>query len=149
MKWDPILDCGEEPIDRLLPLLDGVRESGKDRWVARCPAHDDQKPSFSIRELPDGTLLIHCFAGCSAEEVLTALGLEFQDLYPGGAMAHFRRQRKPWSVREVIAALEFELMVAFIVLADVAAGRPVDRERAKEGTFRIARFLEELRNAGR
>src|SRR5580765_7266512 len=60
----------------LLSKLDGVRSRGPDAWLARCPAHDDRRPSLSIRELPDGRLLVHDFAGCSVEDVLTALGLD-------------------------------------------------------------------------
>lgn len=47
------------------------------RWtpaggLCLCPAHDDRTPSLSIR--PGRTrLLLHCFAGCSAEDVLRAL----------------------------------------------------------------------------
>lgn len=47
------------------------------RWTApggmcRCPAHEDRSPSLSVR--PGRTrLLLHCFAGCSAREVLSAL----------------------------------------------------------------------------
>lgn len=50
------------------------------RWTAngglcRCPAHEDRTPSLSVR--PGRTrLLLHCFAGCSAEEVLRALDRE-------------------------------------------------------------------------
>lgn len=42
-------------------------------WVARCPAHDDRKPSLSIGEGRDGTVLIHCHAGCDQQRVLRAL----------------------------------------------------------------------------
>lgn len=47
------------------------------RWNAngglcRCPAHDDRTPSLSVR--PGRTrLLLHCFAGCTVEEILCAL----------------------------------------------------------------------------
>ncbi|MEM7687433.1 MAG: toprim domain-containing protein [Pseudomonadota bacterium] len=37
--------------------------------LCRCPAHEDCKPSLSIRQGHKG-LLVHCFAGCSPEEVL-------------------------------------------------------------------------------
>jgi putative DNA primase/helicase len=41
-------------------------------WMARCPAHDDRNPSFSIRQADD-RVLVHCFAGCSQEALLAAL----------------------------------------------------------------------------
>ncbi len=45
----------------------------EDRGLAHCPAHDDQNPSLSVRELPGGKVLVHCFAGCSQEAVIAAL----------------------------------------------------------------------------
>jgi putative DNA primase/helicase len=41
-------------------------------FLVRCPAHDDRNPSLSLR---DGKrrLLVCCFAGCEARDVLAAL----------------------------------------------------------------------------
>uniref|UniRef100_A0A7V4WMA6 Zinc finger CHC2-type domain-containing protein n=1 Tax=Candidatus Caldatribacterium saccharofermentans TaxID=1454753 RepID=A0A7V4WMA6_9BACT len=71
--------------ERLLQLLNGVRQVGPGKWVARCPAHDDRRPSLSIAEGKDGRILLHCFAGCRTADVLQALGLTFRDLFPEGA----------------------------------------------------------------
>jgi len=50
----------------------------KGKWhgsygIARCPAHDDRKPSLSISDGQDGKLLVHCHAGCEGGDVLNAL----------------------------------------------------------------------------
>lgn len=37
--------------------------------MCRCPAHADSKPSLSLRQGHDG-ILVHCFAGCAADDVL-------------------------------------------------------------------------------
>lgn len=42
-------------------------------WMAPCPAHDDRKPSLSIREADGGKVLIRCHAGCDQERVIAAL----------------------------------------------------------------------------
>lgn len=42
-------------------------------WMARCPAHDDRKPSLSIREAADGKVLVRCHAGCEQRDVIDAL----------------------------------------------------------------------------
>jgi hypothetical protein len=68
--------------DRLLARLEKVRSVGAGKWKACCPAHEDRDPSLAIREADDGRLLIYCFAGCSAAEVLAAVGLSLGDLYP-------------------------------------------------------------------
>jgi hypothetical protein len=62
--------------------LDKSRTVGKDRWIACCPAHDDRSPSLSIRQLEDGRVLLHCFAGCSAQDVVESVGLRMTDLFP-------------------------------------------------------------------
>src|SRR5437870_464140 len=51
-----------------------------DTWKVRCPAHDDQTPSLSITATDD-KILVHCFAGCSVESVVAALGLRVSDLF--------------------------------------------------------------------
>ncbi len=55
--------------ETFLSHLDKVRQTGPGRWIACCPAHDDKHPSFNIRELDDGRVLINCKAGCSTEEI--------------------------------------------------------------------------------
>jgi putative DNA primase/helicase len=44
-------------------------------YVACCPAHDDRKPSLSIRLGHDGRILVHCHAGCEQSQVISALEL--------------------------------------------------------------------------
>ncbi len=51
-------------------------------WMAKCPAHDDRTPSLSVAKGKDGQLLLHCFAGCSLAEVLDAIGVKIEDLFP-------------------------------------------------------------------
>src|SRR5262245_44728418 len=67
-------------IDRLLNRLAQVRQIGNDRWIARCPAHDDRKPSFSLKQTKDRVLL-KCWAGCATHAVVAAVGLTLADLY--------------------------------------------------------------------
>lgn len=40
--------------------------------MCRCPAHDDRRPSLSVRP-GERRLLFHCFAGCETGEVIRAL----------------------------------------------------------------------------
>ena len=42
-------------------------------WLCLCPAHDDHKPSLSLSLSEEGTLLAHCYAGCSFASVMSAL----------------------------------------------------------------------------
>lgn len=69
-------------LERLLGSLQGVRATGSG-WSARCPAHADGHNSLSIAAGDDGRVLLRCFAGCTAESVVDALGLRLADLFPG------------------------------------------------------------------
>ena len=50
----------------------GGRKAGSG-WMARCPAHDDHSPSFSIRDGGDGRVLVRCHAGCDQKQVIATL----------------------------------------------------------------------------
>ena len=69
------------PTERVIALLEEVSQTGTDRWMALCPAHQDGTASLSIREGDDGRVLLHCFVGCGASEVVDALGLNMYDLF--------------------------------------------------------------------
>ena len=56
----------------LVQRLGGVWKSG--RGMCRCPAHDDNRPSLSVR-VGDNALLFKCFAGCDTAEVIQAIFL--------------------------------------------------------------------------
>lgn len=93
----------------LLDRLDAVRQRGDGRWSARCPAHGDKTPSLSIRELDDGRILLHCFAGCDVHAITAALGTELSDLFParlGHSLRSMKRQRliTPIQALEIINA---------------------------------------------
>src|SRR5436309_1013318 len=59
-----------------------VRAGGRERDV-RCPAHEDRHASLSVGRGDDGSVLLHCHAGCATEAVLTATGLTYADLASG------------------------------------------------------------------
>lgn len=68
-------------------MLEALQRAGKQtrhtngQVMAQCPAHEDRNPSLSIRVASDGTLLLHCFAGCETVDVVAAVGLRMADLF--------------------------------------------------------------------
>jgi hypothetical protein len=65
-----------------LGRLNRVRKGGTDgHYTAECPGHQDSKNSLGIREGDDGRTVLFCFAGCSAEKIVAALGLTMADLF--------------------------------------------------------------------
>ena len=68
-------------VNVLLDRLDKVRQTRPDRHIACCPAHEDRSPSLQISQVDD-RILIHCFAGCGAQDVLESIGLDFSAICP-------------------------------------------------------------------
>jgi len=71
-------------LDHVLAQLKGVSTSLRG-WRACCPAHADSEPSLSIGLGEQGQVLLKCFAGCSLERIVEAMGLAIADLFPDGA----------------------------------------------------------------
>jgi len=69
-----------DPIQQILASLEKVKATSSNQWKALCPAHDDKMPSLSISENED-KILLHCHAGCTAEQIVTALGMSMSDLF--------------------------------------------------------------------
>lgn len=138
---------GVRPADRVLERLQGVRRTGDRRWSARCPAHDDRHPSLSLREADDGRILLHCWGGCEAADVVAALGLDMRDLFPP---RHDRepgagtpRERKPWLASDLLRLAAFEASVVVLIAVDVGTGKPIDHARLIEAASRLADLAEE------
>ncbi len=79
--------------DSIAARLQG-RKSGSG-WIAKCPAHDDSKPSLSL-QLINGKLLVHCHAGCDQRTVVAAL--KSRDLWPEPA---------PRTVTRIVATYDY------------------------------------------
>jgi hypothetical protein len=93
------------PIDLILSLLSKVKRRQPYQFSAICPAHEDKSPSLSVREKPDGSVLIHCFGGCSIYEITAALGLDMSDLYPPSELSG-REPKRTNSLLKAPQALE-------------------------------------------
>lgn len=68
--------------DLIIERLEHVRATGKNRWIARCPAHNDSSPSLVITQPDNDRVLIHCHAGCSTGDILDSMGLDWGALMP-------------------------------------------------------------------
>ena len=76
----------DAPVERVLARLKGVRKA-LHGWVACCPAHRDREPSLSIGLGDEGQVLLTCFAGCSLDSIVEAMGISLADLFPKAASA--------------------------------------------------------------
>lgn len=120
-------------VNKILERLETHRKTSANQWVAVCPSHDDRSPSLHIKEKEDGRILIHCKAGCGANEILDAMGLRYGDLFPDTGENHrgFQRIR-----REVL-----DDYVVEIWNADRKLGRTPSRDEKE-------RYRQALMNGG-
>jgi hypothetical protein len=136
------------PLDNFLSLLEGVKRTGDGTYLARCPAHQDRSPSLSIREADDGKVLIHCHAGCSAHEVVSAVGLELTDLFPprpADPVFVGKPERRPFPAADILRAIGFEALVVGCAASAMLAGQPftqTDRDRLLVAVRRIQAALD-------
>ena len=133
-------------VDLLLSHLAGVKRVADGRWIAKCPAHEDKRASMAIRELPDEKILLHCFAGCSVNEIVSAVGLTLSDLFPEKLNPNGSKpERRPFSASDVLRAISLEAMIASLALSDLASGKPIskpDLERARLAASRLKTAAE-------
>ena len=133
--------------ERLLDRLEGVKPNGPGRWMAKCPAHQDHSPSLSIRDADD-RLLVHCFAGCSAHDIVAAVGLTLADLFEKPLDHHkgaLRDRRHQHAACAALKVLSHESLVALIAAENIARGRQLsdeDRDRLTLAAVRIRNARE-------
>lgn len=117
-----------DPVDILLSRLDKVQQIKPNDWKARCPAHEDRNPSLSIARGDDGRVLLRCWSGCGAAEIVQAVGLTLADLFVRDERAHMTRTRRRQypNYRKVLQLLRHELEVIHVASQDLAEGKPLN-----------------------
>lgn len=132
--------------DALLSRLDAVKRTGTNRYIARCPAHNDRHPSLSVRELDDGRVLLHCWAGCDVASILDGVGLTWDAIMPPRAVDHHvRRERRPYRAHDILACIAHEALIVAIAASDIARGIAItdpDRERVMLAASRLGHAAE-------
>jgi hypothetical protein len=74
----------KDVLDRL-----NVASYNGEKAMSFCPAHDDRNnPSLSLKT-ENGKLLLHCFAGCRPEDIVSEIGLQMKDLFVKGGGGFF------------------------------------------------------------
>ena len=121
------------PTEHLLSRLERVRKCGRG-WIARCPAHEDRTASLSVAAGEDGRVLLNCFGGCDAADVVAAVGLEMGDLFsrrPAESMTYAERSQlrefarhAQW--RAALNMLGLESKILQIVGRQLRVGNPLN-----------------------
>ena len=134
-------------IGDFLNKLEKVKGS-KGRWTACCPAHNDKNPSLAITQTDDGRILLKCFAGCSAQQVVEAVGMDLTDLFPSDNNINYLKAnnqgnkpvRRPFYASDLLKIIQFEALLTSIAAFDLSQGREIsteDRKRLKTALSRI------------
>ncbi len=131
-------------ITTFLNHLEKVKQTGADKWQACCPAHDDKSPSLAVKDTGD-KILIHCFAGCTTDDITGALGLELADLYADSHPITRSRNKPPQ--RKLDDALWHEILVLTMAISARKSGatiHPNDKDREKLAANRVIALLKDL-----
>jgi hypothetical protein len=131
--------------EAFLSRCEKVKSTGNGTWLACCPAHDDKHPSMTVRELEDGRVLLHCFTGCGVEEILGAVGMEFDALFPDKPQEQAKPLRRPFPVSDVLAAIAGEVLVAWVISRDMEIGKVILQDEFDRLSLANRRIQEAMR----
>lgn len=136
-------------LDNLVSRLQKPKRTGKDSWIACCPAHQDKNPSMTIREIEPDKILLHCFAGCSVEEITGAVGLGIGDLMPDRAPDALRKPTAiPFNARDVLACMSNDATLLCVFISDVTQAKPITPEEAANAYKAACRIVAATRMGG-
>lgn len=134
-------------VQNLLSRLEKVRQTGPGKWSAICPSHPDRHPSLSIRDDSE-TILLKCWAGCGAGEIITSVGLGFAELFPPRPEGHFTKGfRRPFFPSDVFEIARHEVNVVFLIGCDIHSQKIIsdaNYERLLVAVQRIERISESV-----
>ena len=125
-------------IENILTRLEKVK-GRNGAYTACCPAHTDKSPSLAIRELDDGRILMKCFANCSIQEIMGAIGMDIGDLFPN-VNKDLPPVKRKYYASDLLKVIEFEAWVVSVAAHTMSTGKKLsdtDRDRMKVATARI------------
>ena len=110
-------------INEILSKFERVYKSGSDQWQCLCPVHDDKSPSVGIKYTKDGRILIHCFSGCPTNEILDAVGISFDDLFPDKLENEYKPIKRAFNPYAVLTSLSNEILLCTLAAMDLSKGK--------------------------
>lgn len=118
------------------------RRSGAS-WLACCPAHDDKNPSLSLRDA-EGTVLVHCHAGCEQSAVIAALSAV--GLWPAQEPRQRRRIIAEYSYTDEAGHLVYQVVrtdpKGFFQRRPDGHGGWINRKSSRQVLYRLREVLE-------
>lgn len=136
-------------LENFLSRLDKVKRVGQSAYIACCPAHADKNPSMTIREVENGMILAHCFAGCSIDQIAGAVSMELYELMPDKAPDETRKARSiPFAPSDVMACCKTDACLLYVVMCDLSKGIELTREQIRNAKKAAGRIYAAAQMAG-
>jgi hypothetical protein len=124
--------------------LKNVQKKGERKWLCSCPAHADSDPSLAVTATNNGKILLKCFAGCSAMDVVQSIGLKLEDLFPDAyeepPMAFAQREMAAKAKKE--SKIDYAVNYLAIITARLRDGVVVHDHQITKAT-KLKQYLQE------
>jgi len=136
-------------LDNFVSRLNKAKRTGKDSWIACCPAHQDKNPSMTIKEVQEGMLLVHCFAGCSITDIVGAIGMDLSDLMPDRVADEVRKPSKiPFNARDVLECIKSDATLLCVFISDTVNNKQITASDAANAYKAAARIVAATQMGG-
>ena len=137
-------------VGKILSRLNKTKQMGQGRWIACCPAHEDKSPSLAIRETDDGTVLLHCYAGCDIASITSALGVSPSELFPKPTETHSVKGKHHFDAYSALKALADDVLLILIAARMVIKREALsdsDIAKLSDAVFRLQEANSFVRGA--
>jgi len=112
---------------QILSHFDKVRATSKNgSYNCLCPAHDDRSASLSIKICDDGRVLIHCFAGCDIQNILSSVGLTLDDIIPQ-RIELLKPSGKAFNPFAILKNMKDEALFVYMCAREIEQGNPLQQ----------------------
>jgi len=113
------------PIYKVLDRLELKQQTSANTWRAKCPVHQSEKSrsrTLWVKENDNGSVGVHCHAGCQFDDILGSINLQRSDLFPSDNYIRSFNQgnHKPRpNYRMVVENVKDPLMHIHVILSHI------------------------------
>lgn len=101
-----------DPLSEVSSRLKGVIRRQNGGLLAYCPSHEDDNRSLAVSIGRHGGVLLHCFAGCSVDDITGAIGLAQRDLFVKNETSQLLKQKQQDEDRRSFQSMRLSLLLS-------------------------------------
>jgi hypothetical protein len=141
-------------VEAVIARLRNVTPRARGGYRASCPTelheHGDRSRGLHIGEGDDGRALLWCAAGCSAPDIVAAIGLSASDLFERQTtnLEHGRHLRPRVAARDLLELIDHEALTVGMIALAIRNSQQVtdeDWQRLATAAARIGRARDHAR----